>query len=161
MAENIIAGVSAGIAIIALIVSIYTSKKQNKIALFELKYKTLTQLKLILGFSECIKDIDDTNIILLNFNVFFNSRIEKNTTNETLQEVLALINLLRKDIFASSYLFKEQYLQEIEEIINSLEVFLALAIKNKPFLNEKNNFSYACKKIEENILPKLEKETSL
>lgn len=161
MAENIIAGVSAGIAIIALIVSIYTSKKQNKIALFELKYKTLTQLKLILGFSECIKDIDDTNIILLNFNVFFNSRIEKTTTNETLQEVLALINLLRKDIFASSYLFKEQYLQEIEEIINSLEVFLALAIKNKPFLNEKNNFSYACKKFEENILPKLEKETSL
>lgn len=161
MAENIIAGVSACIAIIALIVSIYTSKKQNKIALFELKYKTLTQLKLILGFSECIKDIDDTNIILLNFNVFFNSRIEKTTTNETLQEVLALINLLRKDIFASAYLFKKQYIQEIEDMIDTMELFLVSSIKKESDSNSKQEFTNSCKRFKNTILPTLEEETKI
>ena len=72
------------ISVLAIIISVKTTRKQNRIALFELRYNCLFQIQTILSFGEAIKDDTDPMLILSLFDLFWGTELATTTDNKRL-----------------------------------------------------------------------------
>lgn len=59
------------ISILAIVISVLTARKQNKIALFEIKYDVISQIRLIKAFSNCLAENNNSRMILSAFDSCF------------------------------------------------------------------------------------------
>ncbi len=86
------------ISILAVVISVLTAKKQNKIALFEIKYGVISQIRLIKAFSNCLKDSINSITILSAFDSCFEMNLlqeyeqSKQTNQQNKQDIIIKIN---------------------------------------------------------------------
>jgi len=70
------------ISIIAIGITVYTARKQNRIALFQLRYKALCRLNCILLFDKNVLEYKSPDIIIKGINMFFKTELTQDDSWE-------------------------------------------------------------------------------
>lgn len=106
------------LSVVAIWISISTAKKQNKIALFDIRCKALHSINLLLAFGEKLEKCKCDEAIIDNFNTTFGTRINIFTPDpiDAQREALNCLNVLSINILAAKFVFTNENLKLIEEI---------------------------------------------
>ena len=94
---------------VAVYISIRTTKKQNKIALFEKRYSCFFQIKVILNFAETITDSPNKIVVLGLFDAIWGTSISRLSGDRQIIEVKTQLEIIKKDIVQAPYLFKYKF----------------------------------------------------
>jgi len=119
------------VSIVAIIISINTSKKQNKIAIFEKRYECLYQMKNVIEYSDKIKEADNPNILLTSFNLYFKTELFVSCEVSDIINMKAQIDQINKDIRKAGFLFKYKFQIPPSTIGRKLNGVLCKAIDGK------------------------------
>ena len=150
------------VSMVAIVISIATARKQNRIALFERRHNCLFQIKMILNFSESIQGTKRSVIVLALFDAFWGANIIDYPENEQIIKVKCQLEAIKKDIDQYSFLFDRKY------CVSPMELFecfhgVVISITSEPEFpeNEINEFIEICNKFSEKDFYKMQKHTKL
>lgn len=105
------------LSVVAIIISIQTTKKQNAIAMFDKKYNVVFQLKTILSFELGIEDTDDPKVILALFDSYYGTTTANSDAVEAVILASARLESVSKDLLMADVLFGEGHNKRIHELV--------------------------------------------
>ena len=153
--------VPIAISIVAIIISIATAKKQNKIALFERRYSCLFQIKMILNFADTIKDNADEKVILGLYDAFWGTSISKLSGDRQVIEAKCKFEFIKKDVEQAYFLFDHKFSVTPTEILKAFHAVLFDSMGSESLEKSKNEFFLLCDKFTEKDFKKLQKKVKL
>ena len=122
--------VPIAISVVAVVISIATAKKQNKISLFERRYSCLFQIKMILNFADSIKDADG-EIILGLYDAFWGTNIYYLKGDRQIIEAKCHFEIIKKDIEQAYFLFNHKFTISPIDILKAFHAVLLDAMCGK------------------------------
>lgn len=150
------------LSVVAIVISLYTVHKQNKIALFKIRYKALSQLKSILCFDAGVYDCDDEKMILLLFDSYFNAQASiLNVDGSVLVSVKSKVEDVKYDILTSIFVFDKKYHNEISDILKDFHEFVTSVSIYNINKEAQKNLHEKCVDFYENDFKKISKETKI
>ena len=149
------------LSFLAIIISISTARKQNRIALFEKKYKALCLLNAIINFEKSIEKLDNAVIIVQCFDMAFNSDVAQHTSDMALIKASSILDQVDRDISVIYYTTNGKYRPMINDILKSLAIVSADAIVEKVNEEEKKRLHKACIKFYSLGYSKLDKKMKI
>lgn len=154
--------VPIAISVIAIIISIATAKKQNKIALFERRYSCLFQIKMILNFADTIQDQDiEGKIILGLYDSFWGTNIYHLKGDKQIIEAKSHLEILKKEVEQVGFLFNYKCSISPTDIIKAFNGVLFDAMMDKDLKESIDKFYSLCTDFTEKDFKKLQKEIKL
>ena len=102
-------GVPILISVVAIFISIATARKQNKIALFERRFKCLSQMQMVFTFAGVIKGSKDYILILQLFDAYWGTDASLHKGNLRAIKTKSQLMLIVDEIVQSKFLFKCKY----------------------------------------------------
>lgn len=153
------------ISIVAIGIAIYTANKQNRIALFQLRYQALSRLKRVLLFEESVLPNATPADIVDGANVFFLIDIKQEIVNgvpwNQYIKITSFLSEVENDLAVlHCYIPKEQQ-EAIDNMLTQLAEILADAISNRHNSDAIQILHQECKKFPEKDIKKLEKKFKL
>lgn len=154
------------ISAIAVFVAVRIPKQiadyQNRIALFEKRYRLYILIQNYLTCASHIKDITDINDIILYFSIYFlepEEVMERKSRAHTLLRLVETEDLLISGIF----LFRNYNCEAIKKIINNAIELMNVIYEGdlSEIYNKRDEFCENCQAFEDNDLKKLEEELKL
>ena len=157
--DNSITTVPITISIVAIIISIAAANKQNRIALFELRYRCYSQLRTIRAFDASIYDCKDAKVILKMFDALWGTNLANIPDEESLLQARCHMEEIVHDVLQREFLFKHKFQTDFVDIVKYTQRILVDAtsgIINEDAqeelhrlceLYEKKDLSYMCKKL--------------
>ena len=137
------------VSVVAIVISIATARKQNKIALFERRYNCLFQIKTVLAFSERIDDIFDRKVIIGLFDAFWGTSVARLSGDTQLVLAISHIEIIKKDVEQATFLFNHKFNVLPEDIINCLRSVLMNSVIDKAIDDSRNKLVSICKEFKE------------
>ena len=149
------------ISIFALVVSIVAAKKQNKIALFEMRNKAFFSLKQIINFGETLSVAVQPVIILKSYELCFAIEINTKDRVGTLTKNGVFINKLEEE---ASNLF--DILRPIDRDIIERTISKLISVFNAAVMDEINpekieDLKALCVILEKTTIPRLRKKIKI
>lgn len=145
------------VSIVAIFISIATARKQNKIALFELRYKALITIKAILRFDSLIDAAGDRyDIILSEFNMCFHTQIDPTDKTRALVELGRTMNIMDEKICVLANLLEKHDSILLQKSIESLSNIMCDVINQKVNREECKEFHTLCKILKTSTYEKIE-----
>ena len=130
------------ISCVAIGITISISKKQNKIELFNVRYKCISQIESILSFSKCIEDCKNSQIIITVFDSIWGT----DGTNLSFEEKLVVyrckLEFIKFDVSSAKLVFKHKFHTDPFDLVFSLHELLMVLIKGEdvePYVYDLNN----------------------
>lgn len=146
------------LSVVAIVISIYTVHKQNKIALFEMRYKAFAILKTIVLFALAVEKVDNSREILLVFDSFFGTHVSNNDGSGLVADMNSRIEIIKHNTLTSIFLFSKKYQESIEPIVYDFQLFMINVINNNFDETSKNDFCEKCRLFTQNELDEISKE---
>lgn len=132
------------LSLIAIIISIYSVKKQNAIALFEKRYKIISHIRSILRFDEAVYDCNDAKIIICLFDAFFGSDLLHMSTNDRIIKSSTILSGIKNDVLMGKFLFKIEYENEIVLILENVRQIIGNASSNNVMKDSQKSLHSRC-----------------
>ncbi len=153
--------VPIAISIVAIIISIATARKQNKIALFDKRFRCLSQIQMIVAFGKSIDSTANPLLITQLFDAYWGTDIS--SSKGTLQTIKAKSQLEKiiDDVAQSRFLFNCKYNIEPLELAQSFHGIILGAVGDKISENSINEFCSLCETFYEKDFPKLKDKTKV
>ena len=149
------------ISIVAIIISIATSCKQNKIALYEQRYRCLTQVKRIISFSEMIKKNKNPVIVLELFDAMWGSNVSTSSGDAQIIRAKYQMEIIKDDVEQITFLFKHSSYESLALIIKNLHTIMLEAVDEKVVQEHLDAFCKSCDKFYVGDFKQLTKRTKL
>ncbi len=146
--ENIVSVISIIISFVAILISIMTAKKQNKIALFELRYKCYAQLRTIRSFDSTIYDCDDANMIIKIFDMLWKTNLADKLGDECLVKSRCQMEQIANDVLQSEFLFRRKFDVDFADVLINTQKILMEASYGKVDKEAKIELHKLCELIE-------------
>lgn len=135
---------------------------QNRIALFEKRYKLYILIQNYLTCASHIKDITDINDIILYFSIYF---LEPEEVMERKSGAHMLLRLVQTEdlLISGIFLFRNYNCEAIKKIINNAIELMNVIYEGdlSEIYNKRDEFCENCQAFEDNDLKKLEEELKL
>ena len=149
------------ISIVAIVISIATARKQNKIALFEKKYNSLIQIHTIASFANSIKDNNNlsSKLILVFFDAYWGTDISNISGTEIQKAIRAKsqISLIKTQVSQAQFLFKRELSVDLNVMGELFHKVVMDAIGNDTSNETINEFCELCDAFYKNDFPKMKK----
>ena len=130
--EIALAGSSFIVSIVAIWISLRIAHKQNKIALFNLRYEALHSLALLKAFIASIATVENVQDARTNFKINFCANVDFNGDKITaLQQVYVEIRKIEKSISITNLVFPEAVNEPIQQILVMLSDYLNNLVYDK------------------------------
>ena len=129
--DYLIAFMPIVLSVIAIVISIHTTKKQNDIALFEKRYKVLAHVRSIIKFDESIHDCNDPKLILSLFDAYYGTNLSKISIYDGILLSTSFFSNMKNEVLMGKFLFGVDYDEEITLIIENLRKVVGKALSNK------------------------------
>ena len=140
------------ISLVAIGISIATAKKENKIALFELRYKSYAQLKTISSFDASIYDAHDSSIILKIFDALWGTNIADLADEEKLIKERCEMEKIIRDVHQIKFLFKHKFVVDFSRVLQNMQHLLSSATVGKIDLEAQKELHRLCELFEDKDL---------
>ena len=123
------------LSVVAVWISISTAKKQNKIALFEMRYKTVSVLCFLLSVAKEVvnqkdKEIDDWTTLAMAMNTYKMSTAEASVEVDY-SKLDSFYTHLTFEAGKVNCLFAEKETKQITDFLEEFHTFVSLVCKNK------------------------------
>lgn len=179
--DYIIAIGTIALPVIAIIISIYTLIRQNKIALFDKRYHVLMIIKLIIEFSNASSKIEKSYIenkkqhgesyalakrsYLMSdvFNTLFEAKIDNcnKDANEQWDSFLLSLYTITKELLMIEYLFSPEIDKLIDEITDEMVYYIEDTLYQNKNSSHQNLFYTKCTEFETKWFSKLQKKVRI
>ena len=157
--ENAAITIPIAISVLAVIISVATARQQNAIALFELRYKSYSQLRTIRSFDTSIHDCEDPNLVLKMFDALWGTSIAKVSGEESLIRARCHMEIIVHDVLSREFLFRHKFDVDFAEILKNTQEILIAATSGQVNMDaqkelhrlcelfEKKDLQYMCRKL--------------
>lgn len=150
------------LSVIAIVISIYVARKQNKIAMFNIRYEAIFRLKTVLTFAVSIENIDDSKIAVALFDGYFGCDILNcSDKGKSVIQAQAEVEKIKKDLLMIGFLFGGKYHTKIQNIIIPLQSFMMSAARGSIDTEQLNLFVELSKEFYDKDFGKLCRKTRL
>ncbi len=146
---------------VAIWISISTAVKQNKIALFNLRYEAIHSLALILSYSKMIVGIEKANVAQYLFNANFACEIKYDDKLMALHQTYVELRKVEKSVLVIEYLFSTKDMEEIQELFTLLRNFMERLVENEVNSEWRDKLCAACEAFEKGTYKELSEKTKL
>lgn len=144
-------------SLIAIIISVAATRRQNKTALFERRYNCLFQIKTVLAFSKTIEALFDRKVIIALFDSFWGTNVAFLSGDKQLVLAISQVEIIKKDVEQATFLFKHKFNVSPTNIIDHLQSVLISSILEKSIDDDRNKLLFSCKEFEEKDLNYIQK----
>ena len=147
---------------IAIGISISVSKKESQIAMFNIRYTSISQIQTIINFSKGIEDCKDSRIVLRLFDSLWGTNgINEDFADNLIQYRCKLVKI-KSDVIQSKFTFKQDFVADPSEIVYLLHLTIMSAINNSDDLNDHiKEFTEMCDTFYEKDYQKLVKQCKI
>ena len=151
------------LSVVAIWISISTARKQNRIALFDIKCEALHVISLILSFGADLKDNKSGEDIIDLFGVNFSSFIgrKENSSTEEMREDIAHLNNIDKALTAAKYVFPKRSISIIEKIWEMEQDYICEIVESGPNAEHQNRIVDQCAKYKKKYYKELTQRVRL
>lgn len=146
--DNALTTVPIIISIVAVIISITTTRKQNKIALFELRYRCYSQLRTIRSFDSSIHDCKEPDLVLKMFDALWGTNIADASGDESLILARCHMEKVIHDVLQQEFLFGCRFETNFSDILICTQRILLAATSGENDIESQNQLHRLCEKIE-------------
>ena len=115
------------VSLIAIIISIHTAIKQNKIALFELRYGCYSQLQKITNFGRGVFGTNDTDVILKLFDAIWGSTVAESNGDKILIKATTQLGIIEHIVLQKEFLFAYKFSVDLSDLIKCLQDVITAA----------------------------------
>ena len=149
------------ISFVAIIISITTARKQNKIALFERRFKCLSQMQMLFAFSRVINEYRNSTTILQLFDAYCGTDASLNKGIVRSMKAKRKLETIGDEIAQSKFLFKHKYTVEPIDLVRSFHKIIIESVANTVPDEMIDQFVDLCNRFLEIDYPELEKQTKI
>jgi hypothetical protein len=149
------------LSVVAVYISVRTTKKQNKIALFEKRYSCFFPIRVILNFAETITDTPNKKVVLGLFDAFWGTSVSRMSGDRQTIEAKTQLETIKKDIVQAPYLYKHKFVVMPIDILCKFHEVILCAIGDKELDAPINEFISVCKDFKVKDLKQIEKSIKL
>ena len=153
------------LSVIAVFISISTARKQNSIALFDMRYKALTQLEMVITFDLWCMGKTDAGLIVETFDTLFDTDVNvacrQGDGLTAIKAISKKMMALRNDITVLGYIVNESRQKSFEEVLNLVEEILVIALDNKVDVSRMQRLHQLCDSFEKEVYPQLLKKIKI
>lgn len=153
--DYLLISVPIAISIVAIIISIATARKQNRIALFEMRYKALLQIKTILSFEDMAYGEDSPQVILRAFDMFYGTDIRSEDEIVALMVSAQQMKTIEQDIASVSFLLNKKRQDIFDQLLADFSQVIIDAIDKRITTESKENFHSVCLILKNEVLEKI------
>lgn len=146
---------------VAIGISIATSNKQNKIAVFELRYRCYSQLRTIRSFDSSIYDCDNPKIILIMFDALWGTDLTKKSSEDSLLAARCHLEKIVHDVANEEFLFKRKFDVNVCDILINTNRIVTAATNDEVDKSAQAELHRLCEIFEKNDLPYMKKTLKL
>lgn len=134
------------ISVIAIIISLNSTNKQNKIALFEIRYAIFKDLKQILEFDKSTYSCNKVCDIIGLFDSYFGTNISKDNMNDAIIKSITKVELIGNSVLKQQFVFGEnsERQNKLEKIVESFQKFVVSAAGGDINVEERNKLHKLC-----------------
>ena len=149
------------VSIVAIVISIATAKKQNKIALFERRFRCVSQIQMIVAFGSSIDSTAKPLLITQLFDAYWGTDIS--LSKGTLKTIKAKSQLEKiiDDVAQAKFLFNCKYNVEPLDLVKSFHRIIIGAQGDDIPEDLINEFCSLCETFHEKDFPKLKNKIKL
>lgn len=148
------------LSVVAIWISIATARKQNRIALFELHFAALTDIRRILVFGAMIEGASSTNVIRLMYDGRFGTAISNASEKDALCQVMAITVDLEKSSLVKS-LVRGATADQILKLIYLMQAFMLHVVHGEKYTEQRDAFCAACEQFSMGTYKELCKRVSV
>lgn len=159
--DTILVLASLLLSVVAIGISIATAKKQNKIALFNMRYEALHSLTLVLSYAKMIVGIEKEHMAKYLFNANFSCEIKYDNKDEALYQTYVELRKIEKSVLVVGYLFSKNAAKEIQNIFVLLRNFMERLVEDEVNLEWRDKLCAACEAFEKRTYKKIDAKTKL
>ena len=154
------------ISIVAIGISIHISNRQNRIAVFQLRYKAMCRLNSILMFENNVLKYNDPSKILKGFDMFLNADIFKRqgTTECDWDRTIQLthfLSIVDNDLAILSCSLTKKQKKSLDNMMTLLAGITVDALNGKISNDEINALHNECKTFSPKVWKKLERKLKI
>lgn len=149
------------VSCIAIIISVSVSKKQNKIAMFNIRYTCISQMQTILNFAAGLNGCEEPKIILRLFDSLWGTNGTKKSFEENLIQYRCQLENIKKDVLQSEFVFKNKYKTDPYELVYALHIVVMDSINENEVTESVKAFTNKCNLFYEKDYKKLTRQTNI
>lgn len=154
------------ISVISIYISIHTANKQNKIALYQLRYKALCRLNCILMFDKNVLEYKSSDIIINGCNLFFKMDLQQGTSNEDVPwdqyiKATSCLSEIDNDLSILYCTITDKQKESIDIIMGCLADIIASAISGEISEEKIITLHAECSRFSDKEFKKLEKKIKI
>ena len=138
-----LAAASLLVAIVAIIVSVSTAKKQNSITLFNLRYEAITYLRKMIVYGAQIQGELSETLIKMMYDGMFGTRIVNANDVEAVTQILSTTEVIEKSSLAQDWA-SDSEMKEIRDLTYSLQNLLLHVVRKDGYAEIKTAYCKAC-----------------
>lgn len=159
LVDYLIAVVPIALSVVAIWISVSTARKQNKIAMFELRYKCISQIRTIISFDKSIYDITEPILILCMLDALWGTDISDDIGfDEKVLKSRCHQEMLLREVLQAESLFKGNFHTDLSELLRNMQTIVMGAISGEINEEHRTKFHNLCTVLREKDLPKMERQ---
>lgn len=146
------------VSLVAIVISVATARKQNRIALFKMRYKALMQIKSILRFEKETHNVDSPKAILFIYDMIYGTNIREYKNKDS---VVALIKggqqekVIEEDISVLYFLTSKKENALFGAMYTAFAEIVVAAVDGEIKKDAQEKLHLACSEIKESVYDKL------
>lgn len=147
------------ISIVAIIISLRATRRQNKIMLFDLKYNIIATARRFLTFEKNIYNKREASFIVFAFDAMFELNTDELTSGvHSKAKIVSRLRLLQNEIRMGEFFVKQGFEELLKEIVEQAHKILLKAQKNLVDNILINDLHNNCKNFEDNYIADIIKQ---
>lgn len=159
--SNKLTTIPIAVSVVSIFISLATAMRQNKIALFELRYRCFSQLRTIRSFDASVHDCEKASLILTLFDALWGTNIASATDDERLVQARCQLEKIIHAVGQGRFLFKHKFCADLFDIMTNLQKILIAATQGNVDVEAQKNLHQLCERFEEKDLRKIRGEMRL
>ena len=149
------------VSCIAIAISVRTAKKQNKIAMFQIRYTAIFQMQTILNFVSGLEGTDDPKIILRLFDSLWGTNGTKADYEDNLIQYRSKLEKIKSDVLQFEFAFNYKCKTDPSDIVYALHLVVMAAISEKDIAVNVSSLKALCQSFYEIDYKQLTKKTRI
>lgn len=131
------------LSVVAIGISISTARKQNQIALFNMRYDAIVDMRKMIVFAARIKGAPSAKLIKIMYDGMFDTRVFDADDVDAITQVLSTTSVMEKSTLVKALVSDNEF-SEIQHLTYSLQELMLRVVHEDDFSKEKEAYCASC-----------------
>lgn len=153
--------VPIAISIVAIVISVCISNKQNRIALYNYRYNAALQVETLIELEKIVYKENSPELIVAAFDMFFGTNIRSQETLIALMQAAQKTKSVQQDIGCLIFIVDKKHKSALPKLLDSFSALICGAINGVVDEDAKESFHSVCIVLNDEFFIKLLKKIKI